>query len=703
TFFVVISGSFHIHPLAASFHLTSCVLRSRAHLLIVYTKCLNIPNTYLKMFFVETEGFAYGGTCAPLSDDDERDVSLNRFGSNSSSESGEHRDRSYYGGRDTDRFFGGAFEGDESDGDVDGVDDEPPAELVPLGMRGGSGSSSVRSPRNRTRSGSYQHKPGFFAFDFGAATKARAIAEIVQVIFTLILKSSGSNAENLHYCSNVRVTRLDFYKLTQEKLGAGAYASVQTCVSIASGKEYAVKVVDKNEESHTRSRILREVNTFKMCKNQPNIVQLIEWFEDDVNFYMVFEKMRGGPLLEHIIRKGYFTEEEARRVTVDIATALKFLHDRGIAHRDVKPENILCTEPDRVSPVKLCDLDLASRPVKGHSPPRMPQIASEPDLASPVGSAEFMAPEVVDAFVNDALRYDKRCDMWSLGVILYIMLCGYAPFQGECDDEDCGWSEGQPCDDCQQELFRRIQCGEYDFPADEWSMISTEAKHLVSSLLVKNVSERLTANEVLDHPWVKQSAPSTILQTPSNLFRIDSARDVQQMSEHFNVMNRFVAARLSSRLEKIPINEDDRVSTTDSVSSASPTEPPTTQFGGDRQSHQTLPLFMMPPEAFVDPFSGMMVYPPSSETASLEVNANQNNSVEVQSSDVSLKTCASGLAVGTASPASHQACNTVNDMRRYITSVSRGPTPETCQGAVVRQSSKPDLLGQQHRETEVNV
>ncbi|KIH65006.1 hypothetical protein ANCDUO_04673 [Ancylostoma duodenale] len=183
-----------------------------------------------------------------------------------------HREtkQSFYGGRDTDRFFGGAFEGDESDDDVDGVDDEPPAELVPLGMRGGSGSSSVRSPRNH------------------------------------------------------------FYKLTQEKLGAGAYASVQTCVSIASGKEYAVKVVDKNEESHTRSRILREVNTFKMCKNQPNIVQLIEWFEDDVNFYMVFEKMRGGPLLEHIIRKGYFTEEEARRVTVDIATALKFLHDRGI-------------------------------------------------------------------------------------------------------------------------------------------------------------------------------------------------------------------------------------------------------------------------------------------------------------------------------------------------------------------------------------
>lgn len=607
------------------------------------------------MFFLETEDVMYG---AALSDDGEREVLMNRYGSNSSSGC-DHEERPHYGGRDTDRFFGGAFEGDESDDDVDGVDDEPPSELVPLGIRGGSGSSSVHSPRNRTRSGSHLHKPGFY----------------------------------------------DFYKLTDEKLGAGAYASVRTCVSISSGKEYAVKVVDKNEESHTRSRILREVNTFKMCKNQPNIVQLIEWFEDDVNFYMVFEKMRGGPLLEHIIRKGYFTEEEARRVTVDIATALKFLHDRGIAHRDVKPENILCTEPDRVSPVKLCDLDLASRPVKGHSPPKMPQIASEPDLASPVGSAEFMAPEVVDAFVNDALRYDKRCDMWSLGVILYIMLCGYAPFQGECDDEDCGWSEGQPCDDCQQELFRRIQCGEYDFPADEWDMISAEAKHLVSSLLVKNVSERLTANEVLDHPWVKQSAPSTILQTPSNLFRIDSARDVQQMSEHFNVMNRLVAARLSSRLDKITISEGDREATSGSVGSGRPTEPPPVMCSNDRQVPQTLPLFMVPPEAFMDPFSGVMVYPPGSEPPSPAGNVKDSNRAkESYSSSAKLSNGSDfELTDGVHDSSCLHTDSSFSGIRRYISSVSRVPTPETCQGAVVRQESKSDLLGQPHREAEVNV
>ncbi|VDK52804.1 unnamed protein product [Cylicostephanus goldi] len=235
-------------------------------------------------------------------------------------------------------------------------------------------------------------------------------------------------------------------------------------------------------------------------------------------------------------------------------------------------------------------------------------------------------------------------------------------------------------------------------------MISAEAKHLVSSLLVKNVSERLTANEVLDHPWVKQSAPSTILQTPSNLFRIDSARDVLQMSEHFNVMNRFVAARLSSRLDKITINEDDKESTTDSISSASPTEAPPNHNGtSDRKA---LPLFMVPPEAFVDAFSGMTMYPPGSEPPPAAVGVKKITDAAADShSDDALKTetIAAEPEAHPPTPPPLKARNTLNGMRRYFASISRGQTPETCQVAVVRQNSKTDLLAQQHRETEVNV
>uniref|UniRef100_A0A0N5B129 Protein kinase domain-containing protein n=1 Tax=Syphacia muris TaxID=451379 RepID=A0A0N5B129_9BILA len=351
----------------------------------------------------------------------------------------------------------------------------------------------------------------------------------------------------------------EFYKLTDEHLGSGAYASVRTGVSYASGEEFAIKLVDKHEPGHTRSRILREVGTFNLCKGHPNIVQLQEWFEDEDYFYLVFEKMRGGPLLNHIQQKGFFTEQEASKVTRDIASALKYLHDQGIAHRDVKPENVLCSDFDRVSPVKLCDLDLASKAVPP-SPPKLPCVNSEPDLASPVGSAEFMAPEVVDAFVGDSLKYDKRCDMWSLGVIVYIMICGYPPFYGQCWRENCGWDQGLPCNDCQEYLFKRIQRGEFDFPEPEWKNVSEECKDLICHLLVgyfllvKNVRERLTADEVLKHPWVRDGAPDTKLQTPGNLFRNDSARDVHQIQEHFNVMNRMVAARLSARIENFELN-----------------------------------------------------------------------------------------------------------------------------------------------------
>lgn len=162
---------------------------------------------------------------------------------------------------------------------------------------------------------------------------------------------------------------------------------------------------------------------------------------------MVFEKMQGGPLLSQIQNKMCFNEQEAAQVTKDIANALKFLHSKGIAHRDLKPENVLCCSVSGVAPVKLCDLDLASKPsVPGlrRASRQLQSVQSEPDLSSPVGSAEFLAPEVVETFVGESLKYNRQCDLWSLGIIIYIMLSGYVPFYGECDQADtCGWNQGK--------------------------------------------------------------------------------------------------------------------------------------------------------------------------------------------------------------------------------------------------------------------
>lgn len=124
-----------------------------------------------------------------------------------------------------------------------------------------------------------------------------------------------------------------------------------------------------------------------------------------------------------------------------------------------------------------------------------------PQLLTPVGSAEFMAPEVVEAFIGEANYYDKRCDLWSLGVIMYILLCGYPPFYGNCGT-NCGWEKGENCKACQQMLFTSIQEGRYEFPDSEWGSISKDAKDLIGGLLVKQANQRLSAGSVLSHSWI---------------------------------------------------------------------------------------------------------------------------------------------------------------------------------------------------------
>jgi len=333
----------------------------------------------------------------------------------------------------------------------------------------------------------------------------------------------------------------DLYKLTGEFLGQGAYASVQTCANIYTDIEYAVKIIDK-VPSHSRARVFKEVEMFHHCQGHKNIIQLVEFFEEDDKFYMVFEKIYGGPLLSHIQRRTHFTEAEASMVIRDLASALAFLHNKGIAHRDLKPENILCVYPDQLCPVKICDFDLGSG-IKFNNSLNSPVMT--PQLLTPVGSAEFMAPEVVEGFISDdAEPYDKRCDLWSLGVVAYILLCGYPPFCGNCG-EDCGWERGEACSQCQDQLFHNISEGTYDFPKSEWYMISDEAKDLIKKLLVKDASQRLSAEMVLLHPWVKNGGATTRLETPAVIRKNHSAQALSIFAESCMSLNRIMYQHFS--------------------------------------------------------------------------------------------------------------------------------------------------------------
>ena len=209
-----------------------------------------------------------------------------------------------------------------------------------------------------------------------------------------------------------------------------------------------------------------------------------------------------------------FTEAQAAAIVYEIASALNFLHAKGIAHRDLKPENILCVNPDTLCPIKLCDFDLGSG-IRFQT--SLADELATPQLMTPVGSADFMAPEVVDAFLGEANYYDKRCDLWSLGVIMYILLFGRPPFTGKCGKQ-CGWARGENCNACQKLLFISIQEGKYDFPVD--TSISLEAKQLIGSLLVKEPCRRLSADAILKHPWfVMTQTILNILETPDFIKR----------------------------------------------------------------------------------------------------------------------------------------------------------------------------------------
>jgi len=320
--------------------------------------------------------------------------------------------------------------------------------------------------------------------------------------------------------SSLGTTFQDLYKLTGEKLGEGSYGQVETCKSVYDGEEYAVKIIEKKPGTFQRSKLLKEIEIYHMCRGQRNIIQLQEFFEEEDKFYLVFEKLNGGPLLEHIQRRKFLTESEASAIVGHLAEAIQFLHSRGIAHRDVKLDNVLCRSSDQTEEVKLCDFDLCSDPSYSH----LDQL-STPSLSTPVGSLEYMAPEVVNTFIDDdyphydedldddSLRYNKKCDLWSLGVIAYILMCGYPPFQADCGT-DCGWDCGEPCITCQEQLFNNIKQSSLVFPSKHWAGISAQAKDLIMRLLVKDSAVRLTAEQVLSHPWIISQGSTMVLHTP---------------------------------------------------------------------------------------------------------------------------------------------------------------------------------------------
>jgi len=253
-------------------------------------------------------------------------------------------------------------------------------------------------------------------------------------------------------------------------LGTGAFSTVREGFHRSNNDvSYAVKCVNRKKLSEEdEAALLDEVAILKEMRHS-HIIRLYDFFTESSTYYLVMERMRGGELFDRIVAKAYYNEKEARDTCKIILEAVDHCHRNKIAHRDLKPENLLLLSSKDDSAVKIADFGFAKKVKQPNS------------LTTQCGTPGYVAPEILEG-----TPYDERADMWSVGVILYILLGGYPPF----------------IESTQRDLFRKIRKGEYEFHEEYWGTVSMDAKDLISSLLTVNPNERLSAPEGLQNLWI---------------------------------------------------------------------------------------------------------------------------------------------------------------------------------------------------------
>ncbi|XP_007438671.1 ribosomal protein S6 kinase alpha-3 isoform X3 [Python bivittatus] len=277
--------------------------------------------------------------------------------------------------------------------------------------------------------------------------------------------SGGHSIVQLHR-NSIQFT--DGYEVKQD-IGVGSYSVCKRCIHKTTNMEYAVKIIDKSKRDPTE-----EIEILLRYGQHPNIITLKDVYDDGKYVYLVTELMKGGELLDKILRQKFFSEREASAVLLTITKTVEYLHAQGVVHRDLKPSNILYVdESGNPESIRICDFGFAK------------QLRAENGLLmTPCYTANFVAPEVLKR-----QGYDVACDIWSLGVLLYTMLTGYTPFANGPDDTP-------------EEILARIGSGKFSLSGGYWNSVSETAKDLVWKMLHVDPHQRLTAAQVLRHPWI---------------------------------------------------------------------------------------------------------------------------------------------------------------------------------------------------------
>lgn len=260
------------------------------------------------------------------------------------------------------------------------------------------------------------------------------------------------------------------------KLGDGSYGTVLRAKHKATGLPRAVKILPR-AKIRNQARLELEINLLKIT-DHPHIVKMYDLFEDPQSIYLVMEVCSGGELFDFVVRKQHLSEDEARTIMVQLVRSLHYLHSHEICHRDLKPENLLFAEEDNLSSLKLIDFGLSK--MMGKRNERM---------TTRVGTPYYISPDVLTG------SYGVQCDMWSAGVILYVLLCGYPPFWGNSDST----------------ILAKVRRGVYNYSGTEWTNVSQQAKDFINHLLVMQPEGRLTAEQALTHPWMTSEVPTSPL------------------------------------------------------------------------------------------------------------------------------------------------------------------------------------------------
>lgn len=264
----------------------------------------------------------------------------------------------------------------------------------------------------------------------------------------------------------------DFYEVEKSQLGEGSFGTVSKAKCKKSpGPTHVFRAVKSMEIKNVKnpSRFEREISIAKQL-DHPNVVRLFEVFRDARKIYLVMELCTGGELFDRIVEDAPsgFDELKAATYIREIIAALCYLHAQRFAHRDVKPENFLFHSKEPDSQIKIIDFGLAC-----HFEPGVP-------MSTKAGTAYYVSPDVLKG------EYDEKCDIWSAGVISFILLCGYPPFAGDTDPE----------------ILRKVREGSFEFRSPEWDPISQGAKNLVTQMLTVDPSLRPAAGALLASPWL---------------------------------------------------------------------------------------------------------------------------------------------------------------------------------------------------------